>query len=390
MAGLRPPEKEIIRPLPERHSLDFIVCTELSITLTTSNQRFHALIGCGRVAPTHVDAARYASPLSLRDVVDIDSAKAQAFAQQWGLNAVSLDGVLRDPTVVSVSVCTPHDTHFDLTKAALNAGKHVLLEKPAALEPAEVVELAAVAAKRSCHLFPIAQHRFDPLVSVARDLLASGDLGTIRMARVSLECVRDPAYYGESDWRGSWAREGGSVLMNQGYHFVDMLLWLLGPAVRTSAVMANLANRNVMETEDSLAATLDFQCGALGVISISGAAGGQWNNVIELVADQGSLAFDLSTPARVHRLDLSSKRALKHWRAIVAEAQSVIPMPVGVSYYGVTHRTHFQVLAEAIAGSEVDERCASIQQARGVVELINSIYRSARSGETLSVIPAGH
>lgn len=351
--------------------------------MTNPDQLHHALVGCGRVAPTHVDAARYAEPLALRDVVDTNDQKAKAFAAEWGLRAVSFDELLADPSVVSVSICTPHDTHFELAKAVVEAGKHVLLEKPAALVLADVDELAATARARSRYLFPITQHRFDPLVAVARDLLASGDLGAVRMTRISLECVRDPTYYRDSDWRGSWAREGGSVLMNQGYHFIDMVLWLLGPVVRTGAAMDNLANRDVMETEDSLTANLVFASGALGVVNITGAAGGQWNNVIELVGDQGSLAFDLSTPARVHRLELRSKRALKHWRSQFNDAQRVTPMPVGVSYYGVTHRDHFRVLADAITEGHIDERCATLEQARQAVELINTIYESARRGETL-------
>lgn len=353
--------------------------------VSDSNPVYHALIGCGRVAPTHVDAARYAEDLVLRDVVDSVPAIAEAFAQEWGLTAVPIEAVMDDPNVVSVSLCTPHDTHFKLTKLALESGKHVLLEKPSALDQAQVDELAVIAEQCGRHVFPITQHRFDPLAKIARDLISSGDLGTIRMVRVALECVRDPGYYADSDWRGTWAREGGSVLMNQGYHFIDMLLWLVGPVQTIGASMGNLANRDVMETEDSLVATLEFATGAFGEINISGAAGGRWTNVIELVADRGVIAFDLSTPARVHRLELKSKKALKHWRAAVAQAAAVTEMPVGVSYYGVTHRDQFRVLGEVLAGQAIDDRCATLAESSQVVRVINVIYRSATSGEKLSV-----
>jgi predicted dehydrogenase len=352
---------------------------------TDSNQAFHALIGCGRVAPTHVDAARYAQGLVLRDVVDSVPSQAEAFAQEWGLSVASLGQVMGDPGVVSVSLCTPHDTHFELTELALRSGKHVLLEKPSALVQAQVDQLAQIAAECGRQVFPITQHRFDPLAKVARDLIASGELGTVHMARVSLECVRDPGYYADSDWRGTWAREGGSVLMNQGYHFIDMLLWLLGPVQTVGAMMSNLANRDVMETEDSLVATLEFAAGALGEVNISGAAGGRWTNVIELVADRGVIAFDLSTPARVHRLELKSKKALKHWRAAVSEASAVTEMPVGVSYYGVTHRDQFKVLGDLLAGKPIDERCATLAESSQVVGVINGIYRAATSGERHSI-----
>jgi predicted dehydrogenase len=349
--------------------------------LNPSNEWLHALIGCGRVAPTHVDAAGYAAPLRLAYAVDTDTEIASAFAARWGLAPAELDQVMADAAVRSVSICTPHDTHPDLALQALSAGKHVLLEKPPTLDPSGVLALAAAARSADRLVFPITQHRFDPLVGLVRNLIAEGHLGALRMARVSLECVRDPAYYGASDWRGTWAREGGSVLMNQGYHFIDMLMWLAGPVVRVEAMMDTLGNREVMETEDSLVAALQLENGALGTVAITGAAGSAWSNVIELMGDRGIVAFDLSTPARLHRLELTSKKALKHWRSAFAEAQKTNEIPLGVSYYGVSHRDQFRALTAAVEGTP-DPRAATLEQAAETVRVIQAIYASARGGRT--------
>lgn len=343
---------------------------------TQSTSWSHGLIGCGRVAPTHLDGARHAPPLQLTHVCDQVPERAAAFASQWGLETAALERILADETIRSVSICTPHDTHIELAQRALASGKHVLIEKPPGLDSDAIARLAAEAGRLGLIVLPITQHRFDPLVGLVRALLDEGELGDLVMLRASLECVRERAYYADSDWRGSWAREGGSVLMNQGYHFIDMLTWLAGPVVQVTALMDNLAGRTFMETEDSLAAALRFRSGALGTVNLTGAGGGAWTNVLELFGSDGIVAFDLSTPARVHRLELRSKQALKHWRKAFAEAAARTEVPIGVSYYGTSHRAQFRALLAAAAG-EADRRAADLEQARSTVELIQAVYRTA-------------
>jgi predicted dehydrogenase len=334
----------------------------------------HAIIGCGRISPNHVDAVRHAPPMRLLCAADCDRAAAESFAAAHDVPSIaeSLAQVLDNPEIQSISLATPHDIHLLQAHEAVAAGKHVLIEKPPGLDGQAILELQRAAQTQGVVVLPITQHRFDPLVKAVKDLLASEDLGPVRLARCHLECVRPSAYYADSPWRGTWAREGGSVLMNQAYHFVDMLIWLLGPVREARALYGTLGSAAVTETEDTLVATLRFEASALASLAITGAGGGQWNNLIELIGENGAVSFDLSSPARLHRLEMRSKKALKHWRLKFEDIQ---PAAFGneFSYYGVSHRAQFQAFVAAIQG-DISPRAATLDQAAHVLDTIRALY----------------
>jgi predicted dehydrogenase len=329
--------------------------------------------------------------MRLAYVVDEDLEVATRFQAAYGGDCAtdSYETVLADASVRTVSIATPHDTHAHLAHQAIQAGKSVLIEKPPALILHDLDAIQACAQKAGVTVLPIAQHRFDPLVNLVKTMLNDGVLGTIRMAHCQLECFREADYYRESSWRGHVKREGGSVLMNQAYHFIDILLWLAGPISRVSAMMDTLRRYDVMETEDSLVASVQFRSSALGSVVITGAAGSMWRNVVEFVGDDGAVAFDLSFPARVHRLELQSKKELKWWRNAFAALQQETGFTGGTNYYGVSHRAQFRALIAAMHG-EGDSRASTLEQAREVLRTILSIYRAARDGcGALQVSEAG-
>lgn len=334
----------------------------------------HALVGCGRVAPNHVDGFRQVPGVTLAWACDRDARVARSFAAEHQIPATTTDvqQVLDDPAVTSVSVAVDHAQHATLATAALKAGKHVLLEKPIAMTAKDGRTLCKLARQSNLVLAVVSQHRYDLLVRTVKRWVDEGLLGELVLVTVLLECGRDEAYYGDSYWRGTWLREGGSALMNQTYHCVDLVSWLLGSARTVAAAMETLALKDVIETEDTLCAIIQSPTGALGTIASSTASSNFWRSRIELVGRQGTVAFDIDHPDR-----------LQHWsgnkdlmRAVADYAADEPVAPSGVThYYGISHRYQIADFCHAVrngGGLAVEP-----ESALATLELIDGIYEAA-------------
>jgi predicted dehydrogenase len=338
----------------------------------------HGLIGCGRISETHADAFQRLPEVTLHCAVDPDAAAARALADRFGIGSTAGDfhAALRDPELDSISILTPHDLHVPIAVEAIRLGKHVLIEKPVAIDAAGLSAMAEQRRTSTTVIMPVTQHRFDPLVIEVAALVRSGALGQLSLLRGHLECVRPKEYYSDSPWRGRWASEGGSVLMNQAYHVVDLMLWLGGPVGSLSGRIANVANADVMETEDTVSATMAFTSGALGSLTVTGAAGAEWNSLIEIAGTGGSVAFDIGSPNQLLHLRIRDRRAMMEWKRRLLEATQVpIEAPSGMSYYGTSHRAQARAFAEAVAGRP--HGGASLEEALATVECIRGIYESA-------------
>jgi len=226
--------------------------------------------------------------------------RAVAFAEHHGIPHAtdSITEVLADPFVGSVSIATPHALHAELVEVALRAGRHVLVEKPIALVGDEGARLAELAERAGLVLCVVSQYRHDPVVTAVREWVTEGLLGTPLLAHASLECQRAPDYYLGSDWRGTWSGEGGSALINQGYHCLDVLRFLCGGSDGpVTVVHAAVAGRGplaeVMQTEDTLAALLTLD-GIPATVSVTVAGSASWRSRVEIVGQLGSVTIDLT------------------------------------------------------------------------------------------------
>ena len=340
----------------------------------------HAIVGCGRVAPFHVDAFLGIPHATIKYAVDVVPEVAIDFAHKFNIPKVctSLEDVLSDPEVTSVSISTPHDLHAVMTLQALLSGKHVLVEKPCVIHPEDASSILRILGSSALVVMPVSQHRFDPAIEVISTAINCGHLGQMVMFRGHLECVRPRDYYSASPWRGRWVREGGSVLINQAYHLVDLMLWMAGPVTTVSAEIRNLANGDIMETEDLVVTSLGFTSGALGVLTVTGASGGSWHSYLEFSGTQGVIAFDIASPNNIHRVELTDKgteRAIKsRLEAIRHSAEPPVPQ---LQYYGISHRMQARAFSELIRGGHVKD-AADLAAALEVIRLIQRIYSVAR------------
>ena len=230
-----------------------------------------AIVGLGMIASTHAVALSAIPAARLVGVFDGVTEATRSFASRYGVRGfASLEEMLDDPSVDIVSVCTPHPTHAAIAVAAAERGRHVLVEKPMAPTLADCDAMLAAADRRGVRLGVVSQRRWYEPVRRVRDAIARGAIGDPILATVTLLGWRDEAYYKMAPWRGTWSGEGGGVLVNQASHHLDLLRWLMGPAVEVFGHWANM-NHPSIEVDDTAVAVLRFASGALGTIVLSNA-----------------------------------------------------------------------------------------------------------------------
>lgn len=195
--------------------------------------------------------------------------RRDAFAARWGIASRSSAAEMAERDgVEAVVIATPHPLHREHASECLEAGLHVLVEKPMALTLDDCDAMCDAAARAGRSLGVVAQRRWYPSCRRVREAIDAGKLGTPALGQVVMLGWRDEAYYRSDPWRGSWASEGGGVLVNQAPHQLDLISWYMGPVVEVSAYWANL-NHPYIEVEDTAVAALRFAGGALGSILVS-------------------------------------------------------------------------------------------------------------------------
>ncbi len=183
-------------------------------------------------------------------------------------------------------IMAPHPLHARLAIDSLEAGCHVLVEKPMAIQVAEADAMIETAQQQQRLLGVVYQQRFRPEIRQAHDMLHAGRLGHIQHIAMSAVWTRTASYYKSAGWRGTWIGEGGGVLMNQAPHQLDLLCHLVGLPTRVFGWTRT--SLHAIETEDTVQATLEWPDGALGSLHISTAEADQ-AEYMKIVGTQGQL-----------------------------------------------------------------------------------------------------
>jgi predicted dehydrogenase len=240
----------------------------------------YAIVGPGKVAHTHARALHNVPDARLIAVCGRDSERTRAFADQYRAKPyTSLESTLEDPQVQVVILCTPHPQHAEAAIAAARAGRHVLVEKPMALTLLDCEGMIATAKAHSVKLGVISQRRLYEPVQRVKNAILEGRIGRPILGTVSLLGWRGPEYYAMDAWRGSWAGEGGGVLVNQAAHQLDLFVWFMGEIESVHGLHANL-NHPEIEVEDTAVALVRFSSGALGSIVVSNSQNpGLWGRI---------------------------------------------------------------------------------------------------------------
>jgi predicted dehydrogenase len=297
---------------------------------------------------------------------------AAAFGEKHGAPVFdTLDDMLSSPGIDVVCLCTPSGLHTPHALKAIAHGKHVVVEKPMSLTLAEADELIAAADKHKALVCVISQFRLAPAVAEVRRAMDAGAFGKVAMGELSMKYWRSAEYYASAGWRGTWALDGGGALMNQGIHGVDVFRHLMGPVKSISAYARTIAHS--IEVEDSAAAAVEFESGALGVITGSTGSYPGCPRRIEICGDKGSVTLEEDS---ILKWDLPVECALPVGRAASNVASS---NPGAISNEG--HTRHFRNMADAVLNG-----APLLNDARGgrlPLEIILGIYESSKTGKTV-------
>ncbi|MNI34827.1 putative oxidoreductase YvaA [compost metagenome] len=251
------------------------------------------IIGCGSVADFHIEAIRQIEDAILTGVSSRNEAKAQQIAEQEGcIWTTDYHELLSRSDVDIVCVTTSSGSHASIGLDVLNAGKHLVLEKPIAMHTKDARELVRTAKERGVLLSVISQRRFEAQNQAIKRVLDEGGLGKLLLTEVSIPFHRSQAYYESADWRGTRDEDGGA-LMNQGIHCLDLLLWFAG---EVQTVFGQIATQtHEMEAEDLGLALLQFKNGSFGTLMASTSIKPGFAATINLYGDKGTIKLEGSS-----------------------------------------------------------------------------------------------
>lgn len=328
------------------------------------------ILGLGSIGATHARALR-----ELDGLVELRAFSGgspdRAAAVGWP-DAVQVqpEELTTHPAVDLVAVCSPSDQHARQAVAVLEAGRHVVVEKPMALEVAAAERVVEAARSRGLSASVISQRRFEPEYAAVKRLLAGGELGAVRLATTHVHWWRDDAYYAAAPWRSRMAAGGGS-LMNQGAHNVDLLLWLCGPVAEVTAQYGTLAHD--MDVEDTTVATLRFDSGALGLLSTTTATPPGSPATLELHTERGTVELG---QGEVLRWDVDGLPAPGDAQDGVASG-ATDPAAIG-------HRGHLVQWRDIIEALGTGRRSAvPAEDGAAAVRLMCAVYEAARTGRVV-------
>ncbi|WP_105617135.1 Gfo/Idh/MocA family protein [Vallitalea okinawensis] len=222
------------------------------------------IIGCGNISPMHILPVMQNEHTTLVAVCDIKKdrvmKKVEEFGCKWYTNYKEM---FKHEALDAVHICTPHYLHPIITNEALDCGIHVLTEKPMAIQLSDAKEMLNRAEINNKALGVIFQTRYNAASQAIKDALNSGKLGGVKAGRLYLAWDRSDDYYKKSDWKGTWDKEGGGVIIDQAIHTLDLANWFINKTV--DYIDAHISNRahDYIEVEDAAEGVIKYKDGTV-------------------------------------------------------------------------------------------------------------------------------
>jgi UDP-N-acetyl-2-amino-2-deoxyglucuronate dehydrogenase len=366
-------------------------------TAVESDQRIRlALVGAGVIGTIHgAVVSELADRIDLVAAVDVHLERAEKLAaDHGGTPFTSLTDALQAVDIDVVSVCTPTGRHGEVAIEALEAGKQVIIEKPAETTVAKTDKIIAAQRRAGAQVAVISQHRFDPATEVAVAAIRNGELGRLTSGIASIDWWRGQTYYDSGDWRGTWELDGGGALMNQGVHTVDLLVATMGRPVEVFAYTGTLAHERI-EVEDVAVGVVRFESGALGILHATTAAYPGLSARLQVHGDRGSVIIDNDKLAFIHLTPSDSSAEERSYGAPGAAINQIADYPEASGASAQTagsdpgqlatdaHRRQYENFLAALAGEEALR--VDLETNRQAIAIITGVYESARTGKPVAL-----
>ena len=255
-----------------------------------NNKVKFAVVGCGHIGKRHaemIDGNDRAELVALVDVRSKDKLKIDSFEVPFFSSLE--DFLIADVEVDVVTIATPNGNHASQAIKVLEAGNHVVVEKPIALTKADAEKVIFKALHVGKQVFAVMQNRYSPPSVWLKEVMDKDLLGSIYSVHINSFWNRDERYYNKDSWHGDKKLDGGS-LFTQFSHFIDIMYWLFGDVTNINSVMRDFKHQNMTDFEDAGIVNFEFVNGGVGSFNFSTAV---WNKNMEssmtIIGEKGTV-----------------------------------------------------------------------------------------------------
>ncbi|MEH7224235.1 Gfo/Idh/MocA family oxidoreductase [Bacillus sp. JJ1566] len=333
------------------------------------------IVGSGSIANTHMKSIKEVTNAELVAVYSRNKETVQELADTYNLKAYTdYQDFLTNAGIDLVAIVTPSGTHAELGIAAAKAGKHVVVEKPIDITIEKTNQLIEACKHANVILSCIFQHRFDEAVQDVKKVLNEGEFGQLNFGAARTTIYRSQEYYDSGAWRGTWELDGGGALINQSIHYIDLLLYVMGPVDEVHAYTATRAHERI-EVEDIAVATVKFKSGALGLIEGNTTAYPGFSTTLDIFGTNGSVIIEND-----HVREWKFKSGLEYEKKQTEIEKNMSSNIVKSNQSFVKQYTD---VVQAIF--ENRKPLVTGEEARRSLELILAIYQSAREGRPVKL-----
>jgi len=346
-----------------------------------------SLIGCGRISSKHIEAI-LANKEGLRlvaccdPVLELAQRRAKDYCASAGDANVKVYADYREMLVHEkpdiCAIATESGYHARIAMDCLEAGSHVICEKPMALSTHDADAMISAARRNNRKLAVCFQNRFNVPVQRARAALEAGRFGKMLHGMIQVRWNRDESYYQQAPWRGTWDLDGGT-LMNQCTHGIDLLQWMMGEdAVRVQA--ATRRYLRPIEAEDFGAAIVEFASGAVGIIEGSADVFPQnLNETLSLFGEKGTVVIGGLAVNKIETWRFADATTVGDTEEKVLDPTAKDPPTV----YGFGHTALYADFLDAL---EQDRQpLVNGEAGKKALELILAIYKSQKTGKPVTL-----
>ena len=350
-----------------------------------------AIIGCGKVSDLHAAALKHLPEAEFVAIYSRSAEKAKQYGEKYGVEGFcDIGKMVATAGVEAAIICTPHPAHRDAAVAAIEAGAHVLVEKPLAATLKDCDDILNAAKQAGVKVGTVCQRRFYAPSQRMRRAIDSGKIGRPALGTVLMLGWRDRKYYESDAWRGKWRSEGGGVLVNQAPHQLDLLQWFMGPIDELFGVWSNI-NHPYIEVEDTAVAVIRFRSGALGNIVVSNAQKPGIYGKVHVHGDNGASVGVQTDGGAMFIAGMSSvtEPPINDLWTVPGEAAMLAQWQKEDSDLFNSHEDSMeyyfrQQIADFLgAVAEGREPLVTGEDGRKTVEIFTSIYRSQKSGKPI-------
>lgn len=367
------------------------------------------IIGCGNIFGVHAFPLHTIPNVEVVAVCDIKPAAREAAARLFQCDAYEdYRELLKREDIDVVHVLTPHYLHAPMVIAAADAGKQVLTEKPMSIKLEDARAEIEAGKRNGVTIGVISQNRYNSASVAIKEALDNGSLGKVVGQRILLSWFKPDEYYQKSDWHGTWDKEGGSLIIDQAIHVLDLARWFVNDEILT--IQASIDNRNhpVIETEDTAEGLIKYRNGVQSVFYATNNYTYNSPVMVETHCEKGTALMEFDKAVITYRdgkeinvinnpndtldeaayqafFNQSSQQAamktLSEWGVFGSPLSIPITWKTPRPYWGVTHIKQIQnYYASLTAGVQPD---ITAEEAFKTQEMICAIYDSAKTKHTI-------